>query len=402
MFLTDEEQRMLNGEHGYLVQKSMEILTTLGEIYGADRMLEIKNVHSPGVSYRVAGDAGLNYVKEASEQGVFKVLTTLNTVGIDTINSDDLGFPKEFSIKQMELLDAYKKMGAVSTYTCTPYLVSEIPKFGEHVAWGESSAIVYVNSVIGARTNREGGPSALAAAVTGRVPNYGLHLDDERKGAILIKVEKELCTDTDFAVLGYHVGKIVGNRIPVFDGINKKPTLENLKALGAALATSGGVALFHILNYTPEALYNNNKILIDDYNETNFTSNNFKETKERFTLEESADLIVFGCPHTSLNEFEEIARLLDGKKIKSDMWICTSRYIKERASERGFVKIIEDAGARIICDTCPILCPTSDKGYQMIATNSAKMAHYAPGLWNVKTGLLDIEDCIKMSISGKI
>lgn len=400
MFLTDEEQRMLNGEQGYLVQKSMEILTTLGEIYGADRMLEIKNVHSPGVSYRVAGDAGLNYVKEASEQGVFKVLTTLNTVGIDTINSDDLGFPKEFSIKQMELLDAYKKMGAVSTYTCTPYLVSEIPKFGEHVAWGESSAIVYVNSVIGARTNREGGPSALAAAVTGRVPNYGLHFDEVRKGNVLVKVQKQLITDTDFAVLGYYVGKMVGNKIPVFDGINKKPTLENLKALGAALATSGGVALFHIINHTPEAVYLNNNILNKEHSEINFNVNNFRETKERFTLEEPPDLIVFGCPHTSLNELEQIAGLLDGKKIKSDMWICTSRFIKERATEKGYVKIIEDAGARIICDTCPILCPTSDKGYKRIATNSAKMAHYAPGLWNVKTGLLDIEDCIKMSIKG--
>lgn len=401
MILTDEEKRMLNGEQGYLVQKSMEILTTLGDIYGADRMLEIKNVHSPGVSYRVAGDAGLNYVKDASMQGVFKVVTTLNTVGIDTVNSEDLGFPKEFSIKQIELLDAYRKMGAVATYTCTPYLVGEIPKFGEHVAWGESSAIVYVNSVIGARTNREGGPSALAAAVTGRVPNYGLHLDEERKGAVLIRVEKELITDTDFAVLGYHVGKIVGNKIPVFGGIRNRPSLENLKALGAALATSGGVALFHIIDHTPESIYNGH-ILKDEFSEMNFNENDFKTTKERFVLTEPADLIVFGCPHTSLNEFELIASLLNGKKIKTDMWICTSRYVKEKAAEKGFVNIIEDAGARIICDTCPILCPTSDKGYKRIATNSAKMAHYAPGLWNVKTGLLDIDECVKMSIYRKI
>ncbi len=156
MQLTDEEKKMLDGEDGEIVQKCMKVLVTLGEIYGAEKMLEIKNVHSPGVSYRVAGDAGLGYVKDVSDNGGhFRVPTTLNTIGIDSVDWKKIGFPEEFSIKQLELIDAYRKAGAYLTYTCTPYLNGNVPLFGEHVAWGESSAIAYANSVLGARTNRE-------------------------------------------------------------------------------------------------------------------------------------------------------------------------------------------------------------------------------------------------------
>ena len=253
MRLTEEEQKMLDGEYGKTVQKSMKVLVTLGKIYGADHMIEVRNVHSPGVSYRVTGDAGLNYVKEASEEVKFRVPMTLNTIGIDYQNWERMGFPKEFAEKQIELSQAYEKMGAIPTNSCTPYLNGNIPMMGEHVAWGESSAIAFVNSVIGARTNREGGPTALAAAITGRVPAYGYHLDENRKGTHLFKVEMELKTDKDFATLGYFAGNIVGPGVPVFEGIKERPTLENLKAMGAALASSGAVALYHIIGITPEA-----------------------------------------------------------------------------------------------------------------------------------------------------
>jgi predicted aconitase len=399
LYLTDEEKRMLDGAYGTIARKSLKILVTLGEIYGAERMIPIKNVHSPGVSYRVAGDAGLSFVKDAALEGCCRVPTTLNTIGIDSERWDELGFPREFSLKQLELLDAYRKMGCLSTYTCTPYLVGNIPLFGEHVSWGESSAIVFVNSVIGARTNREGGPSALAAALTGRVPAYGLHLPENRRGKFLFQVETELQTDRDFAVLGYFAGRIAGTEVPVFRGINTYPTIDNLKALGAALASSGAVALYHIVGVTPEAP--TQEAVIGDVEAIRFGPREYQAVLEKFTVEGEVDFVVTGCPHCSIIEMERIAQLLAGKKIKADCWVCTSRQVKALSDKMGFSEMIEASGARIVCDTCPVLAPTSSKGYKTLVTNSAKLAHYAPGLWNLKTGLLQIEDCVNAAINGR-
>lgn len=400
MRLTDEEKRMLDGEFGDEVQECMNVIVTLGEIYEAEKMLPINNVHTPGVSYRVSGDAGLNYVKDVSICGCFKVPTTLNTIGIDSEDWDKLGFPKDFSLRQIELLEAYARLGAIPINTCTPYLVGNVPRFGEHIAWGESSAIIFANSVLGARTNREGGPSALAAAVTGRVPEYGYHLDRNRKGTHLIKVEMDINTDKDFAVLGFFAGKIAGKDVPVFDGIKKKPTLENLKALGAAIASSGAAALYHIVGVTPEAP--TLEAVIDKCESVKFGTREYAEiTEKKFYIAGDIDLVVLGCPHCSILEFRQIAKLLSGKRVKSDVWICTSRQVKLLATKMGYTDIIEKSGATIVCDTCPVLCPTSSKGYKTVLTNSGKMANYIPGLWNVKAGLVEMDECIKAAVEGK-
>lgn len=398
MYLTDEEKRMLNGEYGEMVRKCMKVLVALGEIYGAEKMLEINNVHTPGVSYRVTGDAGLNYVKDASTQVRFKVPVTLNTIGIDSENWKKIGFPCEFSQKQLELSAAYAKMGAFATNSCTPYLAGNIPLAGEHVAWGESSAIAFVNSVIGARTNREGGPSALAAAVTGRVPAYGYHLTENRRGKYLFRVEMELKTDRDYAVLGYYAGKITGKEVPVFSGIKRRPTLENLKALSAALASSGAVALYHIIGVTPEAP--TEAAIIDRLESFKFGPEEYRQVTDKFNYSGPVDFVVFGCPHTSIREMQIIANMLEGKKVKSDVWVCSSRQVKYLADKMGYTAIIERAGAEIVCDTCPVLCPTLDRGYRNLLTNSGKLAHYAPGLWNLKTGLFQLEDCIQAALQG--
>jgi len=398
MYLTDEEKRMLYEDKREIVRKSMKILIALGEIYGAERLLKINNAHSPGVSYRVTGDAGLNFVKDASKEACFKVPTTLNTIGIDSENWEKMYFSKLFSLKQIEILEAYRKMGGISTYTCTPYLVGNIPMMGEHIAWGESSAVAYANSVLGARTNREGGPSVLAAAITGRVPAYGYHLDQNRKGKYLFDVNVELKTDRDFAILGYFAGKIAGKEVPVFEGIKQRPKQYNIMALSAALASSGAVALFHVIGITPEAL--TKEMVIGNQKSIKFGYKEYNEVLEKFSVENEVDFVVIGCPHCTINEFAKIAELLSGKKVKSDFWICSSRQVKFLADKMGYTTIIENAGAQIVCDTCPVLAPTSPKGYRTLVTNSAKLAHYAPGLWNLKTGLLEIEDCIEAAIKG--
>lgn len=399
MHLTDEEQKMLDGSRGKTVQKCMKVLVKLGEIYGADHMIEIHNVHSPGVSYRVAGDAGLNYVKEASREACFCVPTTLNTIGIDSENWEKVGFDKDFSLHQLELSDAYKQMGGIPVNSCTPYLSGNLPMLGEHIAWGESSAIAFVNSVLGARTNREGGPTALAAAVTGRVPAYGFHLDENRKGKYLIKVEMDLKTDKDFAVLGYFVGKIAGKDVPVIDGIKNRPTLENYKALSAAVASSGAVALYHVVGFTPEAP--TREAVIGDVEPIAFGKAEYDKVCEKFYLTGQIDFVVLGCPHVSIIEMKEIAGMLEGKKVKSGLWVCTSRQIKHLGDKMEYTNIIEDAGGEVICDTCPVLCCTLDRGYKTLATNSGKMAHYAPGLWNLQPVLLDTSECIQAAISGR-
>jgi predicted aconitase len=397
LYLTEKEQAMLAGKEGPLVQKCMKVLVTLGEIYGADRMLEVTSVHSPGVSYRVAGDAGLEYVKDASEQGKFLMNVTTNPIGIDSEDWEKVGFPKDFSMAQIELDNAYEKMGALANYTCTPYITSGVPRFGEHVAWGESSAIAFVNSVIGARTNREGGPSALAAGVTGRVPNYGYHLDTNRKATYVVKVEYDLKTDRDYAAMGYAIGQIVGRDVPVFVNAPQHPTLESLKALGAALASSGAVALFHIVGVTPEAP-TLEAVLADKYETVVFGKKEYDEVSEKFALTQPADFVVIGCPHCSINELKTLAEMLDGKKVKVDTWICTARQTKAMSDKMGYTKTITDSGALIVCDTCPVLCPTLERGYKMMATNSGKMAHYARGLWNLNTALLQLEDCIAAAL----
>lgn len=400
MRLTQEEQKMLDGEYGKTVQKSMEVLVALGKIYGADHMIEIKNVHSPGVSYRVTGEAGLNYVKEASKEVKFCVPMTLNTIGIENQNWEKMGFPKEFAQKQMELSRAYEKMGAIPVNSCTPYLNGNIPMMGEHVAWGESSAIAFVNSVIGARTNREGGPTALAAAITGRVPAYGYHLDENRKGTHLFQVDIPLETDKDFAVLGYFAGTIVGPGVPVFEGVDRRPTLENLKALGAALASSGAVALYHIVGITPEAT-SKEAVVQRQLQPIVFGQAEYDEVCQKFAQTGPIDFVVIGCPHVSIHEMEQVAEMVEGKKLKSALWICTSRMVKELGDKMGLTTIIENAGGEIVCDTCPVLCCTLERGYKTVATDSGKMAHYAPGLWNLQPVLLDKKECIKAALEGK-
>ncbi|NLA05275.1 MAG: DUF521 domain-containing protein [Firmicutes bacterium] len=399
MYLTDEEKQMLDGQAGELARQCMEILVTLGEINGAEKMLKIRSVHSPGVSYRVTGDAGLNYVVDASKLGTFRVPLTLNTIGIDADRWQQIGFPEEFSRKQLALLQAYAKMGAIPTCTCTPYLNGFAPLPGEHVAWGESSAIAYANSVLGARTNREGGPTALAAAVTGCVPAYGYHLAENRRADLCINVERNISSKRDFAVLGYYAGMTSGRRVPVFKGLPGCRSVENLKALSAAIATSGAVALFHIEGVTPDAVIG--KADLKPKETVNFGETEYRQVTDKFNYQGDVDFVVIGCPHCSIGELQQLAALLEGKKVKADFWVCTSRMTKMLSDKMGFTEIIERAGARVVCDTCPVLCPTSSKGYKTILTNSAKLAHYAPGLWSVKTALIQTDQCISAALTGK-
>jgi len=214
MYLTKDEEEFLNGEKGEVIERMFRLLVNLGDIYNANKMIPVGSVQVAGVSYKSIGDPGTEFLEDMANKGAkVKVLTFLNPAGMDLENWKELGFPKDFAKNQLRIMDAFKKMGIVVTSTCTPYLAGNLPRFREHIAWSESSAISFSNSVIGARTNREGGPSALAAAICGVTPNYGLHIWENRQPEIKIKVDAELSFSSDFGALGCYIGKQVKNKI---------------------------------------------------------------------------------------------------------------------------------------------------------------------------------------------
>jgi predicted aconitase len=199
--LSKEEREMLDGKHGKATMKAMEIITTLGEIYGAERLIPVSSVQIAGVSYHNLGEAGLEYLSEMAEDGHARVLTTLNPAGMDLDEWKKHGISEDFAVNQQRVVDAFEKMGVITTCTCTPYLIGNLPHYGEHIAWAESSAVCFANSVIGALTNREGGPSALASALTGRTAEYGLHLEENRAAQVKYEVKTKLNQTDDLVYL---------------------------------------------------------------------------------------------------------------------------------------------------------------------------------------------------------
>lgn len=401
---------MLNGEKGYPVQKAMQILVALGESFGAEEMLKVTSTHMPGASIVATGEGGASFVEEMQAKGGnFQVYTTTNPTAIDSSQWGELGIDKEDVEIQIRLTLAYKKMGAITCSTCTPYLIGHIPRLREHIAWGESSAVAFANSILGAYTNREGGPSALAAALTGRVPAYGFHLKDNRYGKVLINVSIPIKGVNDYGTLGYFAGSIAKQDVPVFTGISTDVTLDELKALSAALASSGAVSLFHIVGVTPEAptlkaAFREHKPEI----ELEFFSKEKQETEILLNKEKSTniDWVVFGCPHASIREFRDIAKALNGKRVHKDIafWICSSVPVKVMAEQMGYAQIIREAGGILVCDTCPVLTTTraiSKKlGYRTLTTNSAKLAHYSPGQFGLLTHYGSMDKVIEAAIKG--
>lgn len=393
MFLTNEEQKMCDGEYGETIRKSMDILVALGDIYGASGLVDITSAQVSGVSYKTIGDAGLEYLQDLERDGSGKatINASLNPPGTDLDNWEELGFPREFAIKQNEIVDAYADLGIAKTCTCTPYLVGNVPRFADHVSWSESSAVAYVNSVIGARTNREGGPAALAAAIVGKTPLYGFHLDENRKANLVVNVTTEL-KGADFGALGYIIGKVVGGGVPYFK-LQNVPNNNNLKTLGAALASSGSVALYHMENITPEYESAGEA----DVEDIMFVGDKeIAETRESLsTTDKEIDLVCLGCPHASLEEIKEVAAVVQGKTIKNKLWICTSVSVKATADRMGYTQIIESAGGNVVCDTCMVVAPIEDMGFEVIGVNSAKAANYVPSMCGLDVVYDDVENLVK-------
>jgi predicted aconitase len=396
MYLTEKEERMLSGEEGYAVKKSMEILVALGNIYGAERLIKVGSVQVAGVSYHNLGDAGLEFLNELAKDGRVKVLTTLNPAGMDLENWKNLGITAEFAEKQNLVIDAFRKMGIITSCTCTPYLIGNLPRYGEHVAWSESSAVTFANSVIGARTNREGGPSALAAAFVGKTPCYGLHLDENRVPDVHVYVTAELKKLSDWGALGYCIGKKAENKTPYITGI-KDADVDELKSFCASVVTYGAKPLFYLQGVTPGSeKYQppKDKFAVD--------ARDIEEAYRNINDEVSdIDFVCIGCPHCSIKEIAEIATLLKGRKISpnTEFWVATSRTAKQLADTRGYTAVIENAGGKFACDTCMAVAPLKGR-FKAIATTSAKGCYYSRQN-KMLTKMGGLEECIEAAVSGK-
>ena len=371
MKLTAKEEKMLSGFYGRAVQKAIEILVALGKIYQAEKMIPVKSVQIAGVSYKTMGEAGLEFVKEFSKMGAkVRVPTFINPAGMDRERWREMGVPEWFAKKQIELMDAYESMGITPTYTCAPYHIGIRPKLGEHIAWSESNAVSFANSVLGARTNREGGPSALASAITGLTPYYGLHLEKNRLASYLIKVRAKIKTPFQYGALGALVGKMVKGKIPAFEGL-EKPNEIKMKYLGAAMAASGSVALYYVKGGTPEWELAKKHEVIE------VTKEMIDKVIGKMNETSNPEIVTIGCPHASLEEIEEVANLIKKGKMKK-VWVFSARKIIEEARKKGLVKTIEKAGGKVFADTCMVVAPLYEMGIRSVGVNSGKAAKYLP------------------------
>lgn len=380
MELSRNEEAMLHGKHGEAKRKAMEILVALGRIYGAGRMVRVSSAQIAGVSYKTIGDAGLAYLKHmAALGGRVEIPSFLNPAGMDTGQWEELGVPEEFAKKQIEILDAYSTMGISATCTCTPYLCGIRPGEGEHVAWSESSAVSFANSVLGARTNREGGPSALCAALCGVTPLYGLHLEENRVARLIVNVGGKLENRADYGLLGLLVGREAKGRIPAFIfGEGNRVGESELKYLGAAMAASGSVPLYFVKGVTPEWRVEK------DAEELTVSERQINGLKAKLNEAGEADIITVGCPHASIEELEEIAELLEKKPVKKPFWICLSRAVKKEAKESGLAKRIESGGGKLVADTCMVVSPLKEMGFSNTAVDSGKACVYLPTMCRQK------------------
>ncbi|MCE5259127.1 MAG: aconitase X catalytic domain-containing protein [Chloroflexi bacterium] len=414
MKLTDEEQAMLAGAQGPAVKRAIDIVATLGRVFGADELIPVASVQVAGVSYRNLGDAGLGFLQDwASEGARVRVPTTLNPAGMDPAQWQRQGFSSLSAEKQGQVISAYQAMGIEPICTCTPYLFGNLPSYGEHLAWSESSAVAYANSVLGAHTNREGGPGALAAAICGRTACYGLHKPENRQATHKVDVRCRVSEPYEFAALGYLAGKLVGDGIPLFTGLDLPAiTLDDshtvvvtadesdkCKLLGAALASSGAVALYHIRGVTPEVRQRSD---LCPPNIKAITINSLHEALAELNHPvEKIDLVVIGCPHASLAEIEEVARLLRGKHLASALWVTTSRAARATAIAPGWVQDIEAAGGLVIAEGCVVVAPMNELPYRTLATNSAKMASYALPHAGLQVRFGALEECTQAALSGR-
>jgi predicted aconitase len=408
MRLTAEETAILNGQRGAGAAKAMRILDALGRIAGATEMVPVGSVQVSGVSYKNIGRYGLAFLEEWASMGNTAVVRAfMNPGGSDRQRWAQLGIPAEFVEKQACVQAALESLGVAPLLSCTPYHAGCTPAYGEHVAWAESSAVVYANSVLGARTNREGGPSAIAAALTGRTPKHTLHTDEGRLPTRFVTVRCVVAHMADAGALGYLIGKALARDrnggIPFIRGVvppGGALRTSWLKSLGAAMAASGSVGLYHLEGITPEAQDHGAELMRGVTQETVIES-----LSEGYAAlgkgKGPIELVTMGCPHASLEDLARVVELLDGRKVKIPFWISAAQVVREQAEAQGLLAKLTACGVELVADTCVVVAPLKDMGLRTLATNAGKAAFYLPSHHGISVYYGTTEQCIEAAATGQ-
>lgn len=400
MFLTDEEKAMFNGEYGPGVQTAMKIQVALGEAFDAPYMVPVTRTHV-ALSNQ---EADLWFAEKLANGGATcKVRPTVNP----SFNWEQMSCITNIAKEDMEIVkrthDAYVKLGAIMTYDCTPYLEKNVPMFGEVCAYSESSCTPFMNSVYGARTNREAAISALCAAVTGVVPYYGYLLDENRKGQILVHVEADLNNDFDYQMLGYFAPQKIGMKVPVFDGIKERPTKESLMNFGAQLNTGGNVSMYHIVGFTPEAPTIEAAFQGDDVKEEVTITNDDLIGMQKSLTDDygKIDFALFGCPHFTIDQIGAVVDIVKGKKLAVPLFIMTSGLSLDLAKKMGYYDILKEAGGYILSDTCMDQpCWKFLYGKKGV-TDSPKCAYYTKRR-QMEFVIVPLEQAVYAALNGEI
>jgi hypothetical protein len=410
MRLTDKEKRILDGNQGSAARMALAVLVELGELFGAEELMRVSQVHIDATLYMV--DAGLEFAEKMADLGgEVAVPTSLNPSSIDLQRWKAYRVPSEVISKHKRMEAAYLKMRAIPTWTCAPYQHGIIPRFGEQIAWGESNAIAFANSIIGARTNRYADLMDICAAIIGKVPKFGLHLTENRKAKILFRL-KEITApmfenEAIYPLLGYLFGEMVEDQVAAITGIPQNIKIDSLKGFCAAAASSGAVGLFHMVGITPEAqtldmcLHGNKPENVCD-----ITPELIKKAEDRlWTLKRDAvDLVVTGCPHYSSSEFIKLAKLTKGKKVHSAVvfWVFTNRSVYAWIKDNGILADLTAAGIMVFTDGCPLQYPKDTWQFNAAMTDSAKFANYCFSQRGLDAAYGSLEDCVETAVRGKI
>jgi predicted aconitase len=410
LVLTSRDRAMLQGDHGPAAQLAMTIVVRMAGVYGAEQLMDITQAHVDSAIY--LGDATLEFAERLASLGAkVAVPTSLNVSGVDECGWKDWAVSPEWAAKAARQMLAYETMGAVPMWTCAPYQTHMRPSFGQQIAWGESNAIAFANSVIGARTERYPDLLDVCCAITGRVPAVGLHLDGNRAGEMLLRlvdVPAALQRDDQFfAVLGHLVGTLAEDSVPVIDGVVVTPTEDQLKAFSAAVASSGRVALFHIAGVTPEAPTLDAAFGGRPPGRTRgITAADLRAARAELTTADGRelDMVILGSPHFSIAEFRQLAPLVAGRRAhpRVQFLVTSSRLMKELAEEAGVLAPIVSFGARITLDTCILASPMLPPEIKTLMTNSAKYAYYAPSLLNTRVTFGSLADCVESAVEGRV
>ena len=416
MRLTRTEQEMLDGDRGEAPRRAMAGLVQLGEAFGAPDMVEIGYAHvHPGMAL-YAQDVEL--MEELVDLGARMVVpASANVTNVDTDNWRLTGAPESLARLHQRGVAAHTALGCASAMTCTPYWAGHWPTWNTHMTSIESTVTIFCNSVLGARSNRDGFFSVYAG-MTGRYPRFGYHLDENRVGTHLVHVEAPLETTADYSCLGFHVGKIVGTQVPVFTGFERRPSLDGLDALGATLATSGSVSMYIVPGVTPpfgdlETAF----AAAGPAHEIAVKQADIEAAYDVFAGDAgtAVDFVHVGCPHASFEEMKDYARLLSGRKVHDsvEMWVTTSRAVRAMAAEAGLLTTIEGAGAKVISDTCPMSChfartvsPDPDivlpePTMRTMVLDSAKQAKYVRDMIRCETLLTSTEAAVDTAVGGR-